>query len=67
LLLSRLAIDIRYRLEPLGAGTRVHRTTTPRLTGVLALLQPLIIGPIRTENLRTLAMMKQYLEQEERA
>ena len=31
LLLSRLAIDIRYRLEPLGAGTRVHRTTTPQM------------------------------------
>ncbi len=64
LLLSRLTIDIRYRLEPLGAHTRVHRATTPRLSGALALLQPLIVRPIRTENLRTLAMMKQYLERE---
>ena len=64
LLLSRLTIDIRYRLEPLGAHTRVYRTTTPRLSGVLALLQPMIVRPIRKENLRTLAMMKQYLEQE---
>ena len=64
LLLSRLAIDIRYRLEPLGAGTRVHRTTTPRLTGLLAPLRPLVLRPIRRENLRTLAMMKQHLERE---
>jgi uncharacterized protein YndB with AHSA1/START domain len=64
LLLSRLTIDIHYRLEPLGAHTRVYRTTTPRLSGVFALLQPLIVRPIRRENLRTLAMMKQYLEHE---
>jgi uncharacterized protein YndB with AHSA1/START domain len=67
LLLSRLTIDIRYRLEPLGAQTRVYRTTAPRLSGVLALLRPMIMRPIRNENLRTLAMMKQYLEHEERA
>ncbi|HEY8326435.1 MAG TPA: SRPBCC family protein [Ktedonobacterales bacterium] len=67
LLFSRLSIDIRYRLEPLGAHTRVHRTTTPRLSGMLALLQPLIVRPIRNENRRTLAMMKQYLEQDVRA
>ena len=67
LLLSRLSIDIRYRLEPLGDHTRVYRTTTPRLSGVLALLQPMIERPIRKENLRTLAMMKQYLEHEGRA
>ncbi len=66
LLFSRLSIDIRYRLEPLGAHTRVYRTTTPRLSGVLALLQPMIVRPIRDENLRTLAMMKQYLEDEGR-
>ena len=67
LLLSRLTIDIHYRLEPLGTHTRVYRTTTPRLSGVLALLQPLIVRPIRNENRRTLAMMKQYLEHEGRA
>jgi uncharacterized protein YndB with AHSA1/START domain len=67
LLFSRLTIDIRYRLEPLGAHTRVYRTTTPRVSGVLALLQPMIVRPIRNENLRTLAMMKQYLEREGRA
>ena len=66
LLLSRLSIDIHYRLEPLGVHTRVHRTTTPRLSGMLALLRPLIVRPIRNENLRTLAMMKQYLEHEGR-
>jgi uncharacterized protein YndB with AHSA1/START domain len=67
LLLSRLSIDIRYRLEPLGEHTRVYRTTAPQLSGVLALLQPMIVRPIRNENLRTLAMMKQYLEREGRA
>jgi uncharacterized protein YndB with AHSA1/START domain len=64
LLRSRLSIDIRYRLEALGAHTRVYRTTTLRLSGVLALLRPMIVRPIRNENLRTLAMMKQYLEHE---
>lgn len=64
LLLSRLTIDIRYRLEPRGDHTRVYRTTTPRLSGPLALLQPMIVRPICNENLRTLAMMKQYLELE---
>jgi uncharacterized protein YndB with AHSA1/START domain len=64
LLLSRLTIDIRYRLEPLGDHTRVYRTTTPRLSGPLALLRPMIVGSIRSENLRTLAMMKQHLERE---
>jgi hypothetical protein len=34
---------------------------------MLALLQPLIVRPIRNENRRTLAMMKQYLEQDVRA
>jgi uncharacterized protein YndB with AHSA1/START domain len=67
MLLSRLTIDIRYRLEPLGADTRVYRTTTPRLSGMLAPLRPMIMRPIRNENLRTLAMMKQYLEHERRA
>jgi hypothetical protein len=33
---------------------------------VLAVLRPLILRPIRNENLRTLAMMKQYLEHEGR-
>jgi uncharacterized protein YndB with AHSA1/START domain len=64
LLLSRLSIDIRYRLEPLGERTRVYRTTAPRLSGALAPLQPMIVRSIRKENLRTLAMMKQYLERE---
>jgi uncharacterized protein YndB with AHSA1/START domain len=67
LLLSRLSIDIRYRLEPLGERTRVYRTTTPRLSGALAPLRPMIVRSIRRENLRTLAMMKQYLEREGRA
>ncbi len=67
LLLSRLTIDIRYQLEPLGADTRVYRTTTPRLSGVLAILRPMLVRSIRNENLRTLAMMKQYLEHEGRA
>jgi uncharacterized protein YndB with AHSA1/START domain len=66
MLFSRLSIDIRYRLEPVGAHTRVYRTTTPRLSGVLAVLRPMIVRPIRNENLRTLAMMKQYLEYERR-
>jgi uncharacterized protein YndB with AHSA1/START domain len=66
MLFSRLSIDIRYRLEPVGAHTRVYRTTTPRLSGVLAVLRPMIVRPIRNENLRTLAMMKQYLEHEGR-
>lgn len=62
--LGRLMIDIDYRLEALdtGAGTRVLRTTTPRFTGALALLGPMITRTIRQENLRTLARLKGYLE-----
>lgn len=60
--LGRLTIDIQYRLEALGTGTRVYRTTTPRFSGVLALLRPMIVRSIRRENTRTLAMMQQYLE-----
>ena len=60
--LGRLTIDIQYRLEALGAGTRVHRTATPRFSGVLALLRPMIVRSIRRENTRTLAMMQRYLE-----
>src|SRR5260221_4720399 len=67
LLLSRLTIDIRYRLGPLGAHTPGYRTTTPRLSGVVAFLPPMIARSIRNENLRTLAMVKQYLEHEGRA
>jgi uncharacterized protein YndB with AHSA1/START domain len=64
LLFSRLSIDIVYGLEPLGAGTRVYRTTTPRLSGLLAPLGPVVARSIRAENLRTLAMMKHYLERD---
>jgi uncharacterized protein YndB with AHSA1/START domain len=60
--LGRLSIEIHYRLEAQGAGTRVYRTATPHFFGALALLRPLIVRSIRRENLRTLAMMKRYLE-----
>lgn len=60
--LGRLIVDIRYRLEAQPAGTRVHRTTAPRLTGLLVLLTPLIVRSIRAENTRTLALMKEHLE-----
>jgi uncharacterized protein YndB with AHSA1/START domain len=60
--LGRLTIDIQYRLEALGTGTRVYRTAMPRFSGVLALLRPMIVRSIRHENTRTLAMMQRYLE-----
>jgi len=62
ILLGRLTVEISYRLEAAGAGTCVHRTTTPRLAGVVALLGPIIMRSIFAENRRTLAMMKHYLE-----
>jgi carbon monoxide dehydrogenase subunit G len=62
LALGRLAIDIRYQLEELEGVTRVHRTTAPQMSGMLALLRPIVIRSIRRENLRTLARIKQYLE-----
>jgi uncharacterized protein YndB with AHSA1/START domain len=61
--LGRLIIDIRYRLVALGETTRVQRTTLPQCTGMLALLRPAIVRSIRRENLRTLAMMKRFLEE----
>ena len=48
LLLSRLTINIRYRLEPLGAHTRVYRTTTPRLSGVSRLCDRCSCAPYAT-------------------
>ncbi len=63
--LGRLAVDIAYRLEAAGVGTRVHRTTIPRFSGVLALFGPMVSRSIYAENRRTLAMMKQYLESEQ--
>ena len=59
---GRLIVDIHYRLEAFGEGTRLHRTTAPRLTGLLALLAPMIVRSIRTENRRTLALLKEHLE-----
>ena len=60
--IGSLIVDIAYRLEADGAGTRVHRTTMPRLSGVVALFGPMVRRSIYAENRRTLAMMKQYLE-----
>ncbi len=60
--IGRMIVDIAYRLEADGAGTRVHRTTLPRFSGVVALFGPMVRRSIWAENRRTLAMMKQYLE-----
>jgi uncharacterized protein YndB with AHSA1/START domain len=60
--LGRLAVDIVYRLEEQGTSTRVYRTTSPHLSGPLVLIGPLLLRSIRSENLRTLAAMKDYLE-----
>jgi uncharacterized protein YndB with AHSA1/START domain len=62
--LGRLAVDIEYRLEEQGSSTRVYRTTSPHLSGLLTLIGPMLLRSIRNENLRTLAAMKQYLERE---
>ena len=62
--IGSLIVDIAYRLETDGAGTRVHRTTIPCLSGVVALFGPMVRRSIYAENRRTLAMMKQYLEHE---
>jgi uncharacterized protein YndB with AHSA1/START domain len=61
--LGRLAIDIQYRLQTTPGGTRVFRSTRPHLFGPLAVLQGAVVRSIRKENLRTLEMMKRYLEQ----
>jgi uncharacterized protein YndB with AHSA1/START domain len=60
--LGRLTIDIHYQLDEVEGATRVHRATAPQMTGLLALLSPIVLRSIRHENLRTLARMKQYLE-----
>ena len=60
--LGRLAVDIVYRLEEQGTSTRVYRTTSPHLSGPLVLIGPLLLRSIYSENLRTLAAMKAYLE-----
>jgi uncharacterized protein YndB with AHSA1/START domain len=60
--IGSLIVDIAYRLEAARTGTRVHRTTIPRLSGVVALFGPMVRRSIYAENRRTLAMIKQYLE-----
>ena len=54
-----------------GSTTQVSETPvtlgTTYVDGKQAPLRPLVMRPIRKENLRTLALMKQYLEREERA
>lgn len=58
----RLDAHIRYDLEPVAAGTSLTRTTTLTFAGMLRLIAPLAARQIGTENRRTIAAMKEYLE-----
>jgi uncharacterized protein YndB with AHSA1/START domain len=65
-LTSGLDIQIRYTLTAIEGGTRVVRDIQLNVGGILKLLEPILIRQIRAENERILAMMKGWMENDER-
>jgi uncharacterized protein YndB with AHSA1/START domain len=61
--LGSMTIEVRYHLQSVGNQTQVERRQTVNATGILRLLQPLIMRSIRTENERILNQLKQSLTQ----
>jgi uncharacterized protein YndB with AHSA1/START domain len=61
-LFGGLNIEMRYLLNADGDATRVTRELTVKPSGGYSLLQPMLLGAIRKESERILAMMKAYLE-----
>ncbi len=59
---GELHMYIRYMLTPKEEGTRVLRTCEIHTTDLLAMLQPFVVGSIRTESERIMQRMKWYLE-----
>jgi uncharacterized protein YndB with AHSA1/START domain len=57
-----LDIAICYKLEAQNGGTKVIRDVDVRFVGVLRLMQPILLRQISAENVRILAVMKDYLE-----
>jgi len=57
-----LDIAVRYRLTPLGQGTRVERSVRLDAHGSLFLLFPFLLPPIYRENQRIMQALKKYLE-----
>ena len=57
-----LDIVVRYKLTPLGQGTRVERSVQLHTHGSWFLLFPFFLPPIRRENQRIMQALKKYLE-----
>ena len=57
---SNLTITIRYDLEPVEQSTRVKRTYLLKMTGLLRVLQPLVMRSVTAENERILDVMRSY-------
>lgn len=62
LLRGGLDIRIQYALRPVEDGTQVIRDCRLYTSGMLTLLQPVLLRAIRQENERLLHRMKWYLE-----
>ncbi|GGR34748.1 SRPBCC family protein [Deinococcus ruber] len=57
-----LALRITYDLEPALTGTKITRVGRITTTGVLALIHPVVVFAIRSENRRTMKRLKDLLE-----
>ena len=60
--LGSLDIDVRYALTPAGESTNLRRVVTLKSGWPAKLVQPLIVRQFRAEIERTLAAMKELLE-----
>ena len=61
---SILSIAIRYELTPIGGRTRVVRTGSVTMGGLIGVVRPLAAAAIASENRRTMRVLKEHLEQE---
>jgi uncharacterized protein YndB with AHSA1/START domain len=62
LALGELTVTVQYTLLPAGEATHVARDTTVEGSGLLKLIEPLLIKQISPENERILQVMKATLE-----
>lgn len=61
--LGRMIIEVRYTLQPSGNETQIQRNQTINSTGLLRIIQPLLLRRIRAENKRILSQLKASLTQ----
>jgi len=64
--LGGIDLRIHYKLVDQGQKTQVNRMITLGISGLLRLVQPVIVNAVRKEDERILRMMKTYLESRNR-